>query len=379
VEVAVTAVALDKVEAELARLWTERGTGDTHLRTLDLVAFCATPDELPRVRAALAPMAAKRACRTLTVVCYPGEAPSITARVGLHVDTARKGEAVGDDVTLEVRGAARGWVSSALRQLRHGDLPMHLWWSGDLPDDDRLFDELTADADVTIVHSADMDLRDLEQLRRVLAWRTERAVFLDLNWVRLALWQELTARFFDDEGVAASIPRIDTITLGFAPREGTTDAAPTQAALLAGWIAVCTGWDVNGATWETDPFGVCTATVKRADGSPGRVRFLGDDRPGVYAGALHTVLMSGAGVKLEVARALEDPRAICWTGEVEGQCVPSQCVRSGVPDEPKMLARALDRPERDPLFERCLAAAAALTRAVAPLVGEGVAKGEVTG
>ncbi len=44
---------------------------------------------------------------------------------------------------------------------------MHLWWSGDLPDDDRLFDELTADADVTIVHSADMDLRDLEQLRRI--------------------------------------------------------------------------------------------------------------------------------------------------------------------------------------------------------------------
>jgi hypothetical protein len=40
-----------------------------------------------------------------------------------------------------------------------------------------------------------------------------------------------------------------------------------------------------------------------------------------------------------------------------------------------MLARALDRPERDPLFERSLAAAAALTRAVAPLVGEGEAEG----
>ncbi len=363
-------ISLDKVERELARLWSERGGRDARPRTLDLVAFCATPDELPRVRAAIVPLAAKRPCRTITVVCYPGETPSITARVALHVDPSRRGEPVGEDVSLEVRGAARAWVSSTLRQLRRGDLPMHLWWSGDLPDDDRLFDQLTEDAEVTLVHSADMDLRDLEQLRRVLAWRVERAAFLDLNWVRLSLWQELTARFFDADGVAACIPCIDAVSLGFTPRPGSDDAAPTQAALLAGWITLCLGWKVDGAVWGTDPDGVRVATAKRPDGSPGRVRFVGDDRPGVYPGALHTVGMSGPGVKLEVARALEDPLALCWSGEVEGECVPSQCVRMGVPEEPKMLARALDRPTRDPLFERSLAAAATLTRAVAPLVGE---------
>ena len=93
-----------------------------------------------------------------------------------------------------------------------------------------------------------------------------------------------------------------------------------------------------------------------------------------HTSALHTVVLSGTGVKLEVARALEDPLVLCWSGEVEGECVPSQCVRMGVPDEPKMLARALDRPIRDPLFERSLAAAAGLTRAVAPLRGEEEAK-----
>lgn len=375
-------VTLDKVEAELARLWSEQGTRDMHPRTLDLVAFCATPDELPRVRAALAPLAAKRPCRTLTVVCYPGESPSIVARVGLHVDTARKSAPVGDDITLEVRGTARSWVPSAVRQLRRGDLPMHLWWSGDLPDDDRLFDQLTEDADVTIVHSEDMDLRDLEQIRRVLAWRVGGAVFLDLNWVRLALWQELTARFFDDESVAAAIPAIDTVSLGFTPRPGFDEAAPTQAVLLAGWVTLCTGWVLEGARWCVDPDGARIATVRRADGSPGRVRFASDDRPGVFPGALHTVALSGPGVKLEVARALEDPLALCWSGEVEGACVPSQCVRMGLPEEPRMLARALDRPVRDPLFERSLAAAAALTRAVAPAAGEAVGgsrQQEVTG
>lgn len=363
-------VPLHKVEAELAKLWAERSQSDSHPRVLDLVAFCATPDELPRVRAALAPLAIKHPCRTVTVVCYPDAEPSITARVALHVDPSRKGEPVGDDLVLEVRGAARSWVPSAIQQLRGGDLPMHLWWSGDLPDDDRLFDHLTDDADVTIVHSADMDLRDLEQLRRVLAWRVERAVFLDLNWVRLALWQELTARFFDGAGVAALIPTLDTLSLGFAPRPGSDDAAPTQAALLAGWVTVCTDWNVDGATWTTETDGARIATVKRADGSPARVRFAEDDRPGVYAGVLHTVTLTGLGLKLEVARALEDPLVLCWSGEAAGQLLPSQCVRMGVPDEPKMLARALDRPERDPLFERSLAAAAALTRAVAPLRGE---------
>lgn len=366
---------LHKVEAELARLWAEKSQKDSHPRVLDLVAFCATPDELPRVRAALAPLALKHPCRTLTVVCFEGDAPSITARVALHTDTARGGEPVGDDVVLEVRGAARAWVPSALRQLRGGDLPMHLWWAGDLPDDDRLFDRLTDDAEVTIVHSADMDLRDLEQLRRVLAWRVERAVFLDLNWVRLALWQELTARFFDDASVTALIPGLDALSLGFAPRPGYDDASPTQAALLAGWITVCTGWVVDGATWATAPDGARVATVRRPDGTPATVRFAEDDRPGVYPGALHTVTLGGPGVRLEVARALEDPLALCWSGEAAGRSLPSQCVRMGVPDEPKMLARALDRPVRDPLFERSLAAAAALTRAVAPLRGEGTTIG----
>ena len=135
-------IALDQVEPELAKLWAEHRARDAHPRTLDLVAFCATPDELPRVRAALAPLASKRPCRTLTVVCYPAGSPSITARVALHVDTARRSEPVGEDVSLDVRGTARSWVPSAVRQLRRGDLPMHLWWAGDLPDDDRLFDQL---------------------------------------------------------------------------------------------------------------------------------------------------------------------------------------------------------------------------------------------
>jgi glucose-6-phosphate dehydrogenase assembly protein OpcA len=363
-------IRLDKIEPELTRLWQERGGRDARPSTLDLVAFCATPDELPRVRAALAPLALQRPCRTLTVVCYPGELPSITARVALHVDTTRGAEPVGEDISLDVRGAAREWVPSTVRQLRRGDLPMHLWWSGDLPDDDRLFDQLTSDAEVTIVHSADMDLRDLEQLRRVLAWRVDSAVFLDLNWVRLALWQELTARFFDDQAMVEAIPAIDTISLGFAPRPGSDDAAPAQAALLAGWLTVCVGWNVDGAPWSTDPDGARVATARRADGSAGRVRFAEDDRPGVYPGALHTVTLTGPGLRLEVARALEDPLALCWSGEVAGHCVPSQCVRMGTPDEPKMLARAIDRPTRDPLFERSLGAAAALTRAVAPLRGE---------
>lgn len=367
-------IALDQVESELAKLWAEQGAGDTRHRTLDLVAFCATPDELPRVRAALAPLASKRPCRTLTVVCYPDGSPSITARVSLHADTSRRSEPAGDDISLDVRGAARSWVPSAVRQLRAGDLPLHLWWAGDLPDRDRLFDQLTEQADVTLVHSASMDLRDLETLRRAMESRPDGAVFLDLNWVRLSLWQELVARFFDDEAVAALIPAIDTVSLGFAPRPGSDEAAPTQAALLAGWITLCTAWSADGADWGADADGARVATVRRADGSPGRLRFVEDDRPGVYPGALHTVSFSGPGVKLEVARALEDPMVLCWSGEAEGACVPSQCIRTGAPEEPKMLARALDRPARDPLFERSLAAAAALARAVASLPGEEPAK-----
>ncbi len=357
-------IPLADVERSLSALWEETSRADTHAAAFTLVAFCATPDELPRARAALPLVASTHPCRTVTVTCYPGGAPSITARAGLHVDTRHDLVPVGEDLDLDVRGEARAWVPATVARVRHADVPLYVWWVGDLPDDDRLFDHLLELADVAVVHTSDMDLRDLEALSRLIALSNGGYVIADLTWMRLRSWQEFTARFFDAPELRALAPSIRELTVGLAPRERDPEAASTQAALFAGWCCEALGWRPSPSTWKVEG-PAATATFADARGERVTARFETLDRVGVYPGAIHHVTLRTPDACFHVHRADDDPLVLCWGAEVPGAVVPSQCVRIGTPEEPKMLARTLESPRRDALFERSLTAAARLVAPVA--------------
>jgi len=361
----VNTIPLADVDRALGELWAASSRADAHACLFTLVALCATPDELPRARAALPVVALSHACRTVSVACYPSLEPSITARAGLHVDTRRGREPAGDDVDLDVRGDARRWVPSTVARLRAEAVPLYLWWVGDLPDDDRLFDRLVEDADVAVVHTADMDLRDLEALARLLELSRGAYVLADLTWMRLRTWQEFTARFFDDPAARAHLPSLRELTVRLCPRERELEAASTQAALFAAWLCTALGWDVSAPRWSGDK-AERVAALRNAAGDEVTVRFVTVDRAGVYPGAIEAVsLRAPGGARFEVARGDDDPYVLCWSAEADGVHSPAQCVRIHAPEEPRMLCRALERARRDPLFERSLAAAAKLVAPVA--------------
>ncbi len=365
-------VPLDAVDRELGRLWAATSKGDTHASALNLVVFCATPDELPRARASVDTVAAIHPCRTVTIACYPDEVPTISARVALHVNTLRGHEPMGDDIELDVRGAAREWVPSTLTRLRLSDLPVYVWWVGDLPDDDTLYDRLVEDADVVVIHSADMDLRDLGKVHRLVEWSRGAYALADLNWGRLRSWHEFTARFFDDPAALARLGDVRSVTVEFSPRQGVDEPASTQAALFAAWLARALGWTRARPVWRAPVAGSTTRDVdlRSAQGTSVLVRFAQNDRAGVYPGAINRVELTADGARWEVSRSDDDPLVLCWSCEGEGFVVPKQCVRIGTPEESKMLSRVLDQPQRDALFERSLAAAAWLVRPVAPRYSE---------
>ncbi len=357
-------IPLADVERSLAAQWAASTRPDVHACLFTLVAVCASPDELARARGALPSVAIAHPCRTVTITCYPGDVPEITARASLHIDTHRANDPVGDDIDLDVRGDARRWVPSTLARLRAEGLPVYVWWVGDLPDDDRLFDRLVEEADVAVVHTADMDLRDLDALARLLSLSNGAYVLADLTWMRLRTWQEFTARFFDDPAARAHLASLRELTLQLCPRERELEAASTQAALFAGWICEALGWDTARPRWSGEG-SERTAVIQDRSGADVTVRFVTIEREGVYPGAIEAVTLSAPdGARFELSRG-DDPYVLCWSAEADGVHSPSQCVRIGAPEEPKMLARTLDRPRRDLLFERSLAAAARLVAPVA--------------
>ncbi|MBI5513974.1 MAG: glucose-6-phosphate dehydrogenase assembly protein OpcA [Deltaproteobacteria bacterium] len=356
-------VPLDGVEKELSKLWDSTTRKDGHAVSFNLVAFCASPDDLPRARGALARVALEFPSRTLSVACYASTAPEITARVALHCHPSEGHEPRSEDVDLEVRGGARAWVPGTLVKLRVPDLPVYVWWVGDLPDEDTLFDRLVEHADVVFVHSAEMDLRDLSRLSSLVEWAKGGYAIGDLNWARLRWWQEFTARFFDDPASRAHLGALERVTVAHTPRE---PGAPmsTQAALYAAWLAVALGWDTSAPRWSRDG-ATTTLTLRRGDGQDVTVRFVEVPRDDILAGCLDRAVFEAGGCRWELYRS-DNPRVLCWHGEGEGLVLPSLCVRVDVPDEARMLSRLLHRPERDALFERTLHAAARLTAPVAP-------------
>ena len=159
-----------------------------------------------------------------------------------------------EEVVLAVRGDAAAHLAGIVTPLLIHDLPTHVWWPGDPPFRDPVFEQLVELSDRVIVDSADFgDL--LAGLRRLANLRRQSGVG-DLAWERLSWWQELTAQFFDAPRFRRYLPNLSRLAhpvrrapSASRPRHEDADevspgvASPMAEALLyAGWIATRLGW-----------------------------------------------------------------------------------------------------------------------------------------
>ena len=173
-------VSLHDVEPELARLWKEEADrgGAPRIALFTVVALASELAVLERAEKVVAAVASAYPSRTIVAVCMRGADDAITAETALHRIAPRGspgsaaspiaspaaspgGVACGDAIVLEATGAARDWLPENVDRLALPDLPVCVWWVGDLPDFDHLFDRLVVHADMIVVNSSEMDLRDL--------------------------------------------------------------------------------------------------------------------------------------------------------------------------------------------------------------------------
>jgi glucose-6-phosphate dehydrogenase assembly protein OpcA len=352
-------VGLDSVERELASLRAQESSRTTAARMemLTLTAFVSEQGLLERARHAVAAVAAVHPSRTVVAVCRPGGPPAITADVALH-RAAPGAPARGDAIDVEAVGSAREWLPENLERLALPDLPVCLWWVGDLPDADRLFDRMLQGADRVVVNSCEMDLRDLEKLAD-LARARHGGGLADLTWTRLRPLLELVARFFDDEPARALLPKVRRVTVAYSPRDGDRDAASPAAALVFGWIAHVLALPAEAPAWTR---GEGWAEV-RLGGVAGRFEAM--PRADVPEGGIVRVTIEADGGRFDVARN-DDPGVFCWSREVPGAPVPPHTLRVTQHTESTLLVRCLERPGRDALLEASVTTAARIVRPVAP-------------
>jgi glucose-6-phosphate dehydrogenase assembly protein OpcA len=366
------------VEAELARLWTaattriDRGDGTLvtekgvpHARTsvLNLIATVGGEPASQHVLEVLLSLGARHPSRAIVLHADPiAPGAALDARIQTHCHEGENGTArtCYEQLALTVRGEAARHLAGIVAPLVIHDLPTDVWWPGDPPFHDPIFDQLVEMADRLVVNSADFGdllggLKHLGVIRR-------RSGVGDIGWERLAPWQELTAQFFDAPRFRRYLPNLSGLRIKYAvgnTQAGGTRSPEAGALLYAGWIATRLAWRraksregvANGgmgmilegryemvdigiepvATNDVPP-GELLSVRLRAFGEAGSAEFI-IDRPATEA----TVVTNADGMTALLRR------------------IPLEAE-----SEAEVLRRQLVLDQRDPLYEDALRAAAIL-------------------
>jgi glucose-6-phosphate dehydrogenase assembly protein OpcA len=259
------------IAAHLARLWTDQPSegdptvtekGLQHARAAVLNLIVMVPDELEaeRVVETMIGLGVRHPSRAIVLAADPRAAgASISAGITAHCHRPTDATApiCYEVVVLTVRGEAAEHLAGVVAPLLIHDLPTHVWWPGDPPFADPVFDQLVEMSDRVVVDSDEfVDL--LLGMRRLTTLRRRSGVG-DLGWRRLGWWQELTAEFFDAPRFRRYLPNLNRLAIRYAvssrkrrPRRRTSGglqqrvASPLAGpALFAGWIASRLDWRRN--------------------------------------------------------------------------------------------------------------------------------------
>ncbi|MGK7936805.1 MAG: glucose-6-phosphate dehydrogenase assembly protein OpcA [Xenococcaceae cyanobacterium] len=183
-------------------------------------------------------IASSNPCRIITLCPTLGEDEGVKAQVSAYcpINKQNKNTLVCCEyITLSGTAEALERIGGIISELMISDLPKFIWWKATPPSEYPLFKRLSDASDSLILDSSsfihpEADLISVSQLLQ------ETFAIADLNWRRLAPWQELTAEAFDPPERRADIYEVDKVTIDYEKGN------QSQGLMFLGWIASRLGW-----------------------------------------------------------------------------------------------------------------------------------------
>ncbi len=239
------------------------------------------------------------------------------------------------------------------------DLPIVLWWLGDLQYDLGMFHDLTESSDRVIVDSAVFGdvARGLTSLSALDSQQGRgSSVLVDMAWSRLNAWRNLIAQFYDAPSHPDALASISSVTVAYVddPEPGQA-AGQASALLLVGWLASRLGWRLDGRMTRTSAGLRLLYTT--AQPYPVVVR-LHPVHARSSLGIASVSISSTGDAKSSYLIEQFDQRELVTTSALPGHAPMTRHVV--VPDEhdSALLERVLQDLGPDPIFDEALAAVA---------------------
>jgi glucose-6-phosphate dehydrogenase assembly protein OpcA len=197
-------------------------------------------------------VARQNPCRIIALCPVSESIGGVRAQVSAYCPVQKQGGSsliCCEYITLKGTDAELAEVCGFIQSLVIGDLPKFLWWKA-IPDwDQELFRKLATFCNLTIVDSSTF-ADAATALLNIHSLHQKGINVSDLNWRRLAAWQELTAEAFDPPSRRAALAEVDRFVLD---HEAGNSA---QAFLFLGWLASRLKWYPVSHTEEGGDYNV---------------------------------------------------------------------------------------------------------------------------
>lgn len=347
-------VDVNAIEKSLAELWrTNKGSDDdeglTRAALWNVVGHASTDAHRAQASEVLGRASAAVPQRTIIVRSNPAAEPEIASWISANCHLIGGGKQVcSEEIAIIAGGDRIHRVPPLVNALLIPDMPVAVWWLGDLPNEHETYVESLLDpADRLIVDSVHFDSpADLALVSRVAEKTTTTPA--DLNWVRLEEWRAATASIFDPPGMRARLQTIRRVRVVSAASEADFFGETIESLLFASWISAQVGHQV-------DPTG-------KAEGASGSIDYSFERRrQSSDVGQIAFVEINFEdGSAASIARDRE--RGVL-TANVDGNIsVPESVTRAISCQLDELIVRQLKRTEGDRVLVRVLPIATRLAK-----------------
>lgn len=198
-------------------------------------AISYSPDSEGAVADAIA---ASNPCRIVTLCPILGEDTGVKAQVSAYcpIDKRTANTLVCCEyITLSGTAEALERIGGIIAELAIADLPKFVWWKATPTPEHPLFQRLVGSSDTVIFDSSSFAQPEAD-LKALAGLLTQETALADINWRRLAPWQELTAAAFDPPERRSEIYEVDQVTIDYELGN------QSQALMFLGWLASRLKW-----------------------------------------------------------------------------------------------------------------------------------------
>ncbi len=300
-------------------------------------------------------IAASNPCRIITLCPISGEDEGVTAQVSAYCPIQKQGKSTlvcCEYITLRGTAAALERIGGVISELMINELPKFVWWKAAPVTDYGLFQRLVTNSDSIIFDSSSFNHPEASLLG--LGELLEQGVPLaDLNWRRIASWQELSAEAFDPPERRAVINEVDQVTIDYEKGN------QSQALMFLGWVASRLKWRPVSYEQEGGDYDIRRVKFTREDQRPIEAELAGIPTAdwGEIPGDLISLRLSSTNLQADCCTVLCSETTGCMRMEAGGgaqSCRIQQVTSLFDQKTENLLGQQLQRWGREVLYEESM-------------------------